>query len=108
MNKEFEKAASLVNSKPISAPTDSEIIQTIQKIEERLQIKAINRHVNSAVKEGYSKTVEILRVKETDHEIANISALKTIQGRAIAFLAIDYLKGECTQETLCNVPIKDR
>lgn len=36
MNKDFEKASSLVNFNLISAPTDSEIIQTIQKIEEQL------------------------------------------------------------------------
>lgn len=106
MNKEFEKVALLVNSKPTSKPTDSEIIETIQKIEKIMQFKAINRYVNFAVKEGYYKAIMILNAKE--YNTSSISKLKTIQGRAIALLAIDYLNGECFQEILLSVPIKDR
>jgi hypothetical protein len=31
-----------------------------------------------------------------------------VQGRAIAVLAVDYLNGECTQEVLLGVPIKEK
>lgn len=106
--KEFQKMSSLLNSKPGEKPTEEQIESCIAQIEEKLQIKAINRYINAPVKEGYIKAVEILKTQETDHIKANIADLKSTQGRAIAFLAIDFLKGECTEEMLCNVPIKDR
>lgn len=70
--------------------------------------KRINRFVNAPVKEGYLKSIEILKTLQTDITRAKLEELKTVQGRAIAALAIDYLNGECTQYVLLGVPIKDR
>lgn len=86
---------------------DTEIQKTIQEIENRLTDKRMNRFVNAPVKEGYLKTIEILSKQQTDITKAKLEELKTIQGRAIAALAIDYLKGECTQSILLGVPIKE-
>ena len=88
-------------------PTDKQIQKTISIIKERLEYKPINRHVNAAVKEGYLKAVEILESKEADFNKVDASSLKTVQGRAIASLACDYLVGLCTKNTLLMVPLKD-
>lgn len=32
--------------------------------------------------------------------------LKTIQSKSIAAITVDYLRGECAQEILCNIPLK--
>lgn len=68
--------------------------------------KAINRHCNAAVKEGYTKALDIFENRITDITKSSIGDLKTVQGRAIAACAIDYLQGWCSAETLCGVPIK--
>ena len=88
--------------------TNEEIQETISKIEERLADIRVNRFVNAPVKEGYLKAIEILRDHQTDITRAKLEELKTVQGRAIAALAIDYLNGECAQYILLDVPIKDR
>lgn len=87
---------------------EKEIQNCIFKIEERLSDKRINRFVNAPVKEGYLKSIEILKDHQTDITRAKLEELKTVQGRAIATLAIDYLIGECAQYVLLGVPIKDR
>lgn len=88
--------------------TEKEIKETISKIEEILADKRLNRFVNAPAKEGYLKSVEILKEKQTDITKAGLEELKTVQGRAIVALAIDYLNGECEQNVLLRVPIKDK
>lgn len=87
---------------------EKEIKETITKIEERLSDKRVNRFVNAPVKEGYLKSIEILKGRQTDITKAGLEELKTVQGRAIVALAIDYLNGECEQNVLLRVPIKDK
>lgn len=103
---QYQKTAELLNMQG-EKPTDDQIQETISFIEERLEYKPINRHVNAAVKEGYLKAVEILEIGETDFNKVDTSSLKTVQGRAIASLACDYLVGLCTKNTLLMVPLKD-
>lgn len=80
----------------------------ISAIKERMKDKRINRFCNSSVKQGYTKALEILEKGITSYPDANIESLKTVQARAIAVLAVDFLNGECTEEVLAGVPIKDR
>lgn len=103
---EFEELQRLVTREKFPAPTDAEIGSVIEKIEARLAVKAMNRDCNFAVKEGYLKALDILRDRLTD--IAAVASLSTIQGRAVAYLAIDYQLGKCDEETLIGVPIKTR
>lgn len=103
---QYQKTAELLNMQG-EKPTDEQIQETISIIKERLEHKPINRHANAAVKEGYLKAVEILESKETDFNKVDISGLKTVQGRAIASLACDYLVGLCSKNTLLMVPLKD-
>lgn len=101
--KDYEKIASCLNQNfPI--PTEKDIEDSISKIDSKLQIKAINKFVNAPIKEGYTKSLEILRNKQTDY--SGIEALKTTQGRAIAMMTVDYLNGGCSQEILCGIPLK--
>lgn len=89
-------------------PSDNAILDTISMIKQKLDYKPINRTSNFGVKEGYSEAINILQNRITDISKSNAERLKTTQGRAIAFIAVDYLKGECSQRVLCNVPISDR
>ena len=103
---QFQKTAELLNMQG-EKPTDEQIQETISIIKERLEYKPINKHVNAAVKEGYLKAVEILETGETDFNKVDTSSLKTVQGRAIASLACDYLVGLCAKNIFLMVPLKD-
>lgn len=85
-------------------PSQEHIANTIKKIEERLQEKKINKFVNASVKEGYTKALEIL--KNNDVTFNRYDELKNIQSKSIAAITVDYLRGECAQEILCNIPLK--
>lgn len=90
--------------KKLPIPLQEHIADTIKKIEARLQEKKINKFVNASVKDGYTKALEIL--KNNDVAFDRYYELKTIQSKSIAAIAVGYLKGECAQEVLCNIPIK--
>jgi len=100
--RELEKLMDFTRPKP----TDTDIKRIIAKLEDRLAEKAMNRHDNLAVREGYAKAVELLKSRITDLTKSAIGDLRTVQGRAIAMCAMDYLIGQCSEETLCGVPIK--
>jgi hypothetical protein len=103
--KRFKQLEKLMNPK-YPKPTDADIERVVTKLEARLAEKAINRRCNFAVKEGYTKAVELLRARITDLTKSSIGDLETEQGRFIAWIAIDYMVGECSEDTLCGVPIK--
>ena len=88
----------------ILPPSEEEIENTLQKLQDRLEEKAMPLLANAAVKEGYTESVDILA--DDRRTYAGIDNLKTVQGRAIAVLAVDYLNGECTAEALLGVPLK--
>ena len=56
--------------------------------------------------EGYQKAIEILKNKTGNISNAKLEALSSVQSRAIAALAIDFINGECPQYVLLDVPIK--
>lgn len=86
--------------------TDKEIIDTIAKIEKKLADPRMAIPENVSVKEGYQKSIEILRDKTYNIAQAHLETLNSVQSRAIAALAIDFLNGECPQSVLLDVPIK--
>lgn len=86
--------------------TTTEIKECVKGINARLAEKPINRTSNTAVKEGYIKSLEILQKHITTYAEANINNLASVQARAIAVLAVDFLNEECTKEILLGVPIK--
>jgi hypothetical protein len=87
---------------------EKEIKNCIRAIKKRLDDKRVNRFCNSSVKTGYIKSLEILEKNICNYEDANIKELPTVQSRAIAVLAVDFLNGECTESVLLGVPIKDK
>lgn len=95
-----QELSNLLNTK-LSIPTKEEIEEVKLRIQSRLAEKPMNRFSNFSVKEGYTKSLKVLESGTLDYE-----GLKTVQGRAIAAITLDYLKGTCSAETLCNVPIK--
>ncbi len=84
-DKEYERISKLLNTK-FPKPTTEQIEETISLLEVRLAEKKINKFVNAPVKEGYAKALDVLRGNDVD--LPNMS---TIQGRAIALIAFDYL-----------------
>lgn len=95
--------ATFLGSK-LPIPQDEHIADTIRKIELRLQEKKINKFVNASVKEGYMKSLEILKNKDVRFD--GYDELKTLQSKSIAAITVDYLLGDCAQEVLCGVPLK--
>lgn len=82
-------------------PTEEQIQETIQIIREKLS--SADATAKASVVEGYSEAVAILAEGRETYD--GIERLDSIQGRAIAMLAVDYLNGEETQKMLCGVPI---
>lgn len=115
--------------KPIF-PSPEQIQDTINKVNERLSVKAMNMNKNYHVKEGFTDAVRILenRLKnpenpyfkgENDKEwevsnsiyreqIKGIDKLKTVEGRAIAILCVDWLNGNEKSISFLDVEIKTR
>lgn len=118
LTKDYLRTAGLVNMQTYPEPTSEEIKEMIGLIETRLEYKPINRIKNAGVKEGYLKVLEILRNSESQKEAVSaiksgeivvypFDGMKTVQGRAIASMALDYLAGKLGKEVLIGVPIKD-
>lgn len=102
MNKDAKKIAELLNVN-LPKPTEVQIQEAIRMIEKRFEDKRINMTKNHAVKEGYTKAIEVLKSSKLNYD-----GLITVQGRAIAAIAFDYLNGECSLEVLVNVPLKSQ
>jgi hypothetical protein len=86
-------------------PTESEIEQTLADVEQRLKHPDMKKPINRAIKEGYTEAGRILIEDVTSYKHISDN-LTTVQGRAIAVLAVDYLAGECTKKVLMGVPFK--
>ena len=85
--------------------TEEEIQAAIAAIGQRIQEPQINQRRNAAVKEGYKEAIHILCNKiESYNDIP--TRCHSVQSRAIAVLAVDFLHGECEHRILCGVPIK--
>ena len=85
--------------------TEDEIQSTITLINQRRQEAGMNLPANREVKAGYIEALRVLCDK--DDSLEHIAAnCQSVQARCIAWLAVDYLKGECSQKVLCGVPIK--
>ena len=77
----------------------------LDAINARLQQKEMNQQHNASVKEGYMEAVRIL-----SEQVEDVTTVKerchSVQSRAIAVLAIDFLHCQCEFDILCKVPIK--
>ncbi|MDQ1088583.1 hypothetical protein [Siphonobacter sp. SORGH_AS_1065] len=82
-------------------PTESQIQKTIDLIDDKLDDPKAELASNLAVKEGYVEALDILVNDRQTYE--GIDALTTVQSRAIAVLAVDYLLGDCEQKVLVGV-----
>lgn len=106
-NQEYTKPKWLPTDEPLPPPTELQIKRTISRINYILAHKDIDKKINEGVKEGYTKAIEILTKNRVfNYDGLATAKLKTVQGRAIVALTIDYLAGECRQSVLCKVPIK--
>ena len=79
----------------------------IKAIQNRLNDPNMDIESNSHVKEGYIKALEILKKKIYRYTGSGIENLSNTQSRAIAILAVDFVSGECSEQILIGVPIKN-
>lgn len=84
-------------------PTEEEIDQTFDLIQDRLEEPQMSLAVNIQVKRGYEAALDILEFSKVESDINEIQG---VQASAIAMLAADYLKGECSQKALLGVPLR--
>lgn len=86
-------------------PTISEINEVVSRIKRRIKAGRIRNGKNDNILEGYKAAVKILENGLFD-PYDDIKKLKSDQARAIALLAVDYLKGEFSGELLTKIPIR--
>lgn len=85
--------------------TEEEIQSAITLINQRRQEAGMTLPANREVKAGYREALRVLCNK--DESLEHIAAnCQSVQARCIAWLAVDFLQGECSQKVLCNIPIK--
>lgn len=111
-------------------PTPDQIQDTINKVNDRLSVKAINMRKNAHIKEGLTDCLRILNDRldnpenpyfkgETPEEwddsdviyrnqLSEINKLKTVAGRSIAVLCVDWLNGNEQAIKFLEVEIKMR
>lgn len=85
--------------------TEEEIQSTITLISQRRQEAGMEQPANRELNAGYGEALRVLG--EKDESLEHIAAnCQSVQARCIAWLAVDYLQGECSQKVLCNIPVK--
>lgn len=83
-------------------PAHAEILETVNIIHNKLELLP----GNEAVKEGYVEAIQLLTENKTSYDQISTS-LKNHVSRAIAVLAINYVNGECSRETLLSLITKE-
>lgn len=78
--------------------SEKKITDCVRAIEARLEEEEMNNQLNTPLREGDKKALEILQGRISDLEEAKIEELQTTQSRAIALLAIDFLNGTCEKD----------
>ena len=85
--------------------TEYEIQSAITLINHRRQEAGMTLPSNREVNAGYREALRVLCDK--DERLEHIAAnCQSVHERCIAWLAVDYLHVECSQNVLCVVPIK--
>ncbi len=85
---------------------DSEITSAIEKIKAKLSESGVSYYFNAPVIQGYQKAIKLLKSKETDITKADLEEITSVQGQAIAALAIYYLVGDISESVLLGIPLK--
>lgn len=80
-------------------------MSAIDRIQQILDCKRINLLANVEIKEGYREALRVLNEKIMDE--SSIQCV-SIRARCIAGMAIDFQKGLCSEDILCNIPLSRR
>lgn len=84
-------------------PSEEQIDETFELIQDRLEDPRMSSPINIQVKRGYEAALDILEFTKNE---SDINLIQGVQASAIASLAVDYLKGDCSQKVLLGVPLK--
>lgn len=91
------------SQRPDNPPTEEEIDETFDMIQDIFEDHRIGKPENAQVKLGYETALDIL---DGTKSMPDISKVHGVQASAIAVLAVDYLKGEISRDVLLSVPLK--
>lgn len=80
-------------------PSEAEIEDTISKVKLILAHPDMGQKDRENAKRGYEKALELLERRETQY---NIGKLISMQAKAIAVYAVDYLNGDMSQKHILN------
>ena len=83
-----------------------EIKECIISIKKILDEPEINNQENASVKAGFEKAIQIMKKRSTDFKKVGIEYLPTIQSKAIAMLAVDFVNGDVGKEALLSITSK--
>ena len=85
--------------------TEEEVQSIIAQLNERRQQPQLKLACNEQVKVGYREALRVLCDK--DESLQHIAEhCESVQARCIAWLAVDYLHGQCEANVLLNIPLK--
>ena len=62
---------------------------------------SLRKRISTQVVIGYRAGARLLRARQKDY--AGIGALPSIRARAVAMLAVDYMKGLCSRRNLLGI-----
>lgn len=80
-----------------SIPTEEDIDSAAVEIDEKLS----RENLPEQVVVGYRAGARLLRARQKDY--AGIGALPSIRARAVAMLAVDYMRGLCSRRNLLGI-----
>lgn len=85
--------------------TEEEVQSIIAQLNERRQHPQLKLASNEQVKVGYREALRVLCDK--DENLQHIAEhCESVQARCIAWLAVDYLQGQCEASVLLDIPLK--
>lgn len=85
--------------------TEEEVQSTIAQLNERRQQPQLKLASNEQVKVGYREALRVLCDKDENLQHI-VEHCEIVQARCIAWLAVDYLQGQCEANVLLDIPLK--
>jgi len=85
--------------------TEEEVLSTIAQLNERRQQPQLKLASNEQVKVGYREALRVLCDKDENLQHI-VEHCESVQARCIAWLAVDYLQGQCEANVLLDIPLK--
>lgn len=86
-------------------PTEDEIEETLQQIQDMLELPEADLLKNFHAVKGYRAMVDVLADDVRSYSGIPASLAGEV-ARTMAVLAVDYLNGDCSKRNLLSIPLK--